>query len=406
MLPFVDIFTNLYFDIVFSLIIIYNKNEVICMKKVFFVLGIIFLVAVFCFNNCYAEDIEKDKLYKGKIIKTGGIYQEEYKYQEVTVKMLDGPSKGTEYEIKYTLKILDTAELKPLDVGDKVFVIFAETEDGLTPSISDVYRLPYLIFIIVLFLALILIIGKFQGFKTIIALAVTIAVIFGFMIPRIMAGASAITTSILVSIVITIISLLLVAGFTRKSLIAILGTIFGVIVAGILSAIISSLGNITGLADCEAHMLVYVSQTLQMDIEGMLFAGILIGTVGATMDIAMSISSAMTEVLEKVPNISTKELIKSGMNVGKDAMGTMSNTLIFAYVGESLILIILLMNTGATFTEIINSDQIATEIVRGICSTIGMISAIPLTTVVFGMLEKYFPKKRKVSFEKTLRKRD
>lgn len=112
------------------------------------------------------------------------------------------------------------------------------------------------------------------------------------------------------------------------------------------------------------------------------------------MDVAMSIASAMTEVLDKVPNISTKELIKSGMNVGKDAMGTMSNTLIFAYVGESLILIILLMNTGSSFTDIVNSDQIATEIVRGICSTIGMISAIPLTTVVFGLIEKYFPKKK------------
>ncbi len=363
------------------------------MKRIFLTC-ILSLFLALCYNVCYAEEVDTNESYKGKIIKTEGVYQEEYKYQKVTVKILNGPLKNNEYNINYTLKVLDTAELKPLDVGDKVFVVFAEENGTYVPSISDVYRIPYLVFITVLFLLLILIIGKFQGFKTIIALTVTIFVIFGVMIPQIMNGASSIITSIIVSVIITIISLVLVSGFTRKTLVAILGTISGVIVAGILSAIISKLGDITGLADCEAHMLVYVSQTMQMDIEGMLFAGILIGTVGATMDVAMSISSAMTEVLEKVPDIGIKELIKSGMNVGKDAMGTMSNTLIFAYVGESLILIILLMNTGATFTDIINSDQIATEVLRGICSTIGMISAIPITTVMFGTIQKYFPKKR------------
>ncbi len=369
------------------------------MKKIFLAV-IMFCIMFFTFSYmCYADGIDTNKSYKAKVIKTDGVYQEDYKYQKVTIKMLNSDFKDNEYNIEYTLKVLDTAELKPLDVGDKVFVVFAQSDDGYVPSISDVYRIPYLLFIVILFIILLLVIGKFQGFKTIIALLVTIAIIFGIMIPQIMKGKSAIGASIITSIVITIISLILVAGFTRKSLIAILGTIFGVIVAGILSTIISKLGDITGLADCEAHMLVYVSQTMQIDINGMLFAGILIGSVGATMDVAMSISSSMTEILEKVPNISIKELIKSGMNVGKDAMGTMSNTLIFAYVGESLILIILLINTGTNLIDIINSDQIATEIVRGLCSTIGMISAIPITACMFGMLSKYFPKKKSLAQE-------
>ena len=341
------------------------------------------------------EKIDTEALYKAKVIKVGSIFENEYKYQEVTVEMLDGPTKGDTYDIKYTLKVLDTAELEPLEMGEKVYVIFAEGPDGtFIPSISDIYRMPYLIFITVLFLLLIIVIGKGQGVKTVISLVVTILGIFCIMIPAIMKGASAAVSSIITCTVIAIITFVLISGFKRKTLVAILGTMFGVLVAGVLSSVIAGLGHITGLADCEAHMLVYVSQTMQIDINGMLFAGILIGTVGATMDVAMSIASAMTEVLEKVPNISIKELIKSGMNVGKDAMGTMSNTLIFAYVGESLILIILLMNTGASFNEIVNSDQIATEVVRGLASTIGMISAIPLTTLVFGLIQKYFPKKK------------
>ena len=378
------------------------------MKNIIKIL-IVILFFTLSINICYAEEVDiysestntleseisTDELYKAKVTKVGGIFENEYKYQEVTVEMLDGPTKGESYDIKYTLKVLDTAELEPLELGEKVYVIFAEGPNGTyIPSISDVYRLPYLIFITILFLLLIIVIGKFQGLKTVISLVVTILGIFCIMIPAIMNGASAAVSSIITCTIIAIITFVLISGFKRKTLVAILGTMFGVLVAGVLSSVVASLGHITGLADCEAHMLVYVSQSMTIDIDGMLFAGILIGTVGATMDVAMSIASSMTEVLDKVPNISIKELIKSGMNVGKDAMGTMSNTLIFAYVGESLILIILLMNTGASFNEIVNSDQIATEIVRGLASTIGMISAIPLTTLVFGFIQKYFPKKK------------
>ena len=222
------------------------------------------------------EKIDTEKSYVAKVIKVGAIYENEYKYQEVTVKMLEGVMKDEEYDIKYTLKVLDTAEQEPLEVGEKVYVIFAEGENVYIPSISDVYRLPYLIFITVLFLLLIIIIGRFQGVKTVISLLVTIFAIFCIMIPRVINGASAVSSSIVTCIIIAIITFVLISGFKRKTLVAILGTMFGVIVAGILSSVVASLGHITGLADCEAHMLVYVSQSMNIDIDGMLFAGILI----------------------------------------------------------------------------------------------------------------------------------
>ena len=133
-------------------------------------------------------------------------------------------------------------------------------------------------------------------------------------------------------------------------------------------------------------MLYYVSSNLSIDIKGLFFASILIGTVGATMDITMTIASTMKELTEKVKNISTKDLIKSGFNVGKDAMGTMSNTLILAYVGESLSLILLIMLNNTDLLAIVNSDFIASEILRGLCGTIGMISAIPITTIIYGVV--------------------
>ena len=173
--------------------------------------------------------------------------------------------------------------------------------------------------------------------------------------------------------ILLVISFLLIAGISRKGVVATLGTVAGVIIAATLALVISKLGSITGLTDEHSRMLVYVAGENALDINGILFAGIIISTIGATMDIAMSISSSMNEIDLKVKDVSVKELIKSGMNVGRDAMGTMSNTLILAYVGEAMTLLMLYIYSNPNWMSILNSDVIATEILRSFCSTIGKI---------------------------------
>ena len=360
------------------------------MKKIGLI--IVFLITVISFNMVLAHDenalVKENQSYKARITQASEPYTtdiDKTKYQNVKLRILDKEYEGREFECVYTLQVEEGIAQKQLYENDKVFVLLNQTEDGnITVTVEDIYRIPYLVILVVLFFIVVLAIGGKQGIKTLISLIVTTLSIFYILIPMLIKGYSAIWSSIFICTIISIITFIMIAGFKKKTLVAILSTIVGVIISGVIAIIIGKIGNITGLSDCDAQTLIYVSRNTSIDVNGLLFAGILIATVGAAMDISMSISSAMTE------------LMKSGMNIGKDAMGTMANTLIFAYVGGSLVLIILLMLNGSSLINIVNSDIIATEILRGLCGTIGMMSAIPATTCIFGLLHKLLPPKKDI----------
>lgn len=328
--------------------------------------------------------------YKAKVIEKLSVYRsdlDDTKYQKLKVKILDnGQYKDQELEAEYILQILDSSESKELEVGTTVYVMFDTS--SITPKlvVKDVDRMPYLVIVVLIFLVTLLLIGGKQGLKTILSLGITLLAIFYILVPAIIHGYSAILMSIIICTVISVISLTLVGGFNKKSVVSIIGTVSGVIIAGILAVVISNLGRITGLSNEDAQMLIYLSRDTYIDVYGMFFASIIIGVVGATMDITMSIASSMNELVKTSKHISRSELIKSGLNVGRDSIGTMSNTLILAYVGESLILIILFMLNNSNWVSIVNSDFIASEILRSLCGIIGMISAIPITTFLYGIL--------------------
>ncbi len=372
------------------------------MKKIGLI--IVFLITVISFNMVLAHDesalVKENQSYKARITQASEPYTtdiDKTKYQNVKLRILDKEYEGREFECVYTLQVEEGIAQKQLYENDKVFVLLNQTEDGnITVTVEDIYRIPYLVILVVLFFIVVLAIGGKQGIKTLISLIVTTLSIFYILIPMLIKGYSAIWSSIFICTIISIITFIMIAGFKKKTLVAILSTIVGVIISGVIAIIIGKIGNITGLSDCDAQTLIYVSRNTSIDVNGLLFAGILIATVGAAMDISMSISSAMTELVEKVKDIKVTELMKSGMNIGKDAMGTMANTLIFAYVGGSLVLIILLMLNGSSLINIVNSDIIATEILRGLCGTIGMMSAIPATTCIFGLLHKLLPPKKDI----------
>ena len=179
-----------------------------------------------------------------------------------------------------------------------------------------------------------------------------------------------------------IITLIIISGKNIKTLVAIIGTSLGVIISGILAFIFGNLAHLTGLADDSSISLAYIPQFRNLDYKGILFGTILIGAIGAIMDVAISIASALYEINDLDKNISRKNMIISGMNIGKDMMGSMSNTLILAYVGTTLHLIILFIVYRIRFTEIINLDSIATEIIRAMAGSIGLIITIPVTVVI------------------------
>jgi uncharacterized membrane protein len=213
-----------------------------------------------------------------------------------------------------------------------------------------------------------------------------------FMIPFIIKGFNPIFVSAISCFIITVATLLIVSGINKKSFAAILGTLSGVFIAASIAYGAGTLARLSGLSSEEAIMLMYLPIDVELNLKGILFAGILIGTLGAVMDVSMSIASSMHEIKEVKPEIRTSELFKSGMNVGRDIMGTMTNTLILAYTGAAIPMIIIFVSYNTSFVEVLNLDIIATEIIRAFTGSIGIVLTIPITAAFASLLEMYLNK--------------
>ena len=270
------------------------------------------------------------------------------------------------------------------NVGDEVllYLEYDEHNEIQNAFLSGFKRDKPIMYLIGIFVLLILVVGKIKGLKSLLSLVVTLLLIFKVFLPGVLAGKDPILLSILISLVITVVTMLIISGISKKTLSTILGTVLGVVVGGLIAILISSQASIIGLTYEEANFLVYLPQGTVFNFSGLLFATIIIGALGAVMDVSMSISSSIEEIQLANPQLTKKQLFKSGMNIGRDVMGTMVNTLILAYVGSSIHLMILFLAYQTPITEILNNDSFVTEIVRAFAGTIGLIAAIPLTALI------------------------
>lgn len=308
-------------------------------------------------------------------------------YQAVTLVMDSG-------ELKDKVVVVDNylpqnlAYRIEVDTGDRVIVAIDNTGLNEQLYISDFYRNHVLLYLVIAFLVLLLIIGKTKGLKSMITITLTMVLVFKVLIPGILSGQNPLFLSIGISAIITMITICIVSGLNTKSLAAIIGTVSGVIIAALISIIIGNMITITGMMPDEAAKLLFLPNDIAANFKNLLFSGIIIGALGAVMDIAMSIASAIYEIYLANKNQSKKTLFKAGMAVGHDIMGTMSNTLILAYTGSSIPLLLLLSASGEKFLSITNMDIVATEIIRSLAGSIGLILTIPITAYVSVLLLK------------------
>lgn len=314
--------------------------------------------------------------------------------QKVTLKMLTGHYRGQEFRTNHHYSGVPGLDLL-LTTGDKV-VIYMDIHEGELQDIyiADLVRMDWTLIIILLFVLLLLIIGGWKGFKSLIALGFTILAIFEILIPAIVLGFNPLFITILISAFVTVFTMTMIAGFTTKSLAATFGTVTGVVVASFLAFAVGELTHLTGVSSEECRSIL-LSPTLSVDLRGLLFAGILIGALGAIMDVSMSISSSIHEIYKVKPSSTLKELFMGGMNVGKDIMGTMSNTLILAYTGGSLPLLFMYVAYDIPFLKIINLELITTEIIRSVVGSIGLIMSVPLTSIASSLLLTTFCQKKR-----------
>ena len=311
--------------------------------------------------------------------------------QEVTVEITEGDYIGEEYTTDYILSYDIEGKIlaHELEVGDKVTVQIIEDEQGnTTATVLDVVRHEKIIILFVLFLASVLVIGGKKGLKAIFGLLFTILIIYFVMIKGIFKGSDAIKNAIFSAIIIIVGTFILIGDkIDKKIMTAAIGTFGGVLSAGIIAAIFNNLAKLTGAGE-DAIQLSINMTTITFNFRDLLFAGIIVSALGACMDVGMSIASSLDEIKMKNPEITWQELWKSGMNIGRDVIGTMTNTLILAYVGGSLTLILLFMASNMSLLEILNKETIAEQVISALAGSMGVVFTVPITAIVYAVFNR------------------
>ena len=305
--------------------------------------------------------------------------------QLLEVKVLTGEHKGAVLEAANFLSAYANVDAK---VGTKVIVRLDVDEQGELYVVSvPAYTLAHVMLgLALIFAALLVIIGRIYGVMALVGLVYTLACIWFIQVPMILRGAEPILVSIIIVALTTAASLLFLTGLSRKTLCAVLGCVCGVGVAGIFAAVSGSISQLNGFNLPEAEDLVLRATQDTVRISGLLVSGILVASLGAVMDVAMSISSSCWELRQLNPGLPKAALFRSGMNIGRDAMGTMANTLILAFAGASLNTLLLFRIYGYPAIQLFNSDAIAVELIRGLAGSIGIILTVPLVAALSAAL--------------------
>ncbi len=320
--------------------------------------------------------------------------------QLVTVKVLTGNFKGTKRLIENMLTGNPAYDIN-LTKGNKVVLHVEPNSDTITTPedvdffIADLKRDNQIFIFTGIFFILLLLIGRKKGLTSIISIISTIALIFFMLLPMILNGFCPIASAVLTGIISTVITIYLVGGLNSKSSSAIIGTSISLIFAGALSMLAIYFAHLTGFAG-EENMFLYTARP-DLSFTGILSASMIISALGALMDTAVSIASTVNEIFETDKSLSVKQLFKSGMNVGRDIIGTMSNTLILVYLGSSLTLV--LLSSNIDMNKFFNLNQVATEILSALTGSIAILFCVPITAIIAAYLIKKQQDKIKFNFD-------
>ena len=271
---------------------------------------------------------------------------------------------------------------KQVEQNDKILVESYSADGETQYYFGDYVRITPLLWLLAIFCILIIVFSRMQGLKTVISLGFTCLSVFTVLIPAILNGHNIYLWSIVVCMFITVMTLSIISGFNVKAMCAGIGCVSGVLCAGLTELISDKFLNMTGMLEEESVYLIQLYPDNPINLKAIIFAMIIVGAVGAVMDVSMSISSSLYELRLKSPNIRPSELMKSGFAIGRDMMGTMANTLVLAYIGSSLTSVLLLVAYNAGIEQVINKEMIVAEILQALAGSLGMLLTLPLTSAV------------------------
>ena len=314
----------------------------------------------------------------------------EYAEDETIVfraKVTSGDMKGQTIEAAQTLDYFTAVHLPVVEPGDRILLY--SIPGGMAEHewlMSDYQRFDQILILGAVFVLLVLLIGHWQGVNTLISLALTCLAVFYVFIPAVLAGESIYLWSIATCIYVTFMTLFIVNGVNAKSIGAILGCLAGLVVAAVLTLFFEESMTLTGLLDENSVLLYGLNPDAPFNLKAIIFAAIIIGSMGAIMDVSISIAAALEELKEKLPQITFGELFQSGMNISRDIMGTMANTLILAYIGSALAGVLLMVAYNSAMIDLFNREMIVVECLQALAGSIGILMALPFTALICALL--------------------
>lgn len=367
-----------------------KKREIyIVIVTILLSIGIIF-ASKSIFSGGFIEDkLNKNiEYYSGKVVTVSQNSLQEDPYvddvqiglQKCKVKILDGPFEGQEHEINHNVsRMYNIIAEEGMEVVLAIYEQDGQIEDI---NISSYKRSNVLLILTALFVLVTLIVGKFKGLKSLVSLMFTGTSIVYLMLPMIFKGVSPILAAVVVVALSTAVTLTLISGFNKKTLVSVVGTLSGVILSAIIAFVFGKYANLSGITMEDAESMFYLAEYSDFKIQGIMFASIIIAALGAVMDVAVSLTSSIFELYEVNNKLSINDLIKSGMNIGTDMIGTMCNTLILAFAGGSLNTLILLFSASMNKAQFYNLDILGTEVIQALSGSIGIILTVPITVFV------------------------
>lgn len=304
--------------------------------------------------------------------------------QELEIRILSGDHRD---EIMTVTNYMSALFNVDVGQGDRIIVRIMTGEEGsYYASVFNYDRGIVLGVFLLIFFALLAVLGGKKGVGALAGLLLTLGCIWFILIPCLIRGVPAIPVTIGVSAVAAAAGLIFLNGYSKKTLCAVCGCVGGVLAAGIAAAAVGTLSPMNGFNMQEAENLILYGADKGLKISGLLVCGVLISALGAVMDVALGIASSVWEMREQNPDATAGSLFRSGMQIGRDAMGTMANTLILAFAGSSLNMLILVQTYDIPFLQLINTDSIALEVVQSVAGSFGILLTVPLVAFVSARL--------------------
>ena len=317
-------------------------------------------------DNTEADDAS-DGAFRGEQMMTVAVTTGQYKGETLLVTNTVGPLYG-----------------RPLAKGDSCTLIISTYAGGdVQATVYEYNRTVPVLIVIALFLIVTVLVGGKTGAKSLVGLIFTVLTVFLLLFPALLKGAPTLPATFLTCVYVAAVSFVLLGGVQKKTVCALLGTVAGMALALIFALIAQGLLRIDGLRSADVEPLLQLRQTgTPIGLRGLLAAGVILSALGAVMDVAMSLSSALSEVHAADPAMDTKALFRSGMNIGRDMVGTMTNTLILAFLGSGLVLTLYIYTLGLSSHQLLSSAYLSIEVLTAVSSSIGVILSVPITALI------------------------